>query len=73
MDKHSQLCAEIMEYTDDSKSFVCCLSSLNALHYDEWKNDMAVRVMTTFLDAVYLSSLKRPRTSLHGKGCSFCP
>lgn len=59
--KHSQLCAEIMEYTDDSKSFVCCLSSLNALHYDEWKNDMAVRVMTTFLDAVYSEFIEKAK------------
>ena len=35
--KHSQLCAEIMEYTDETKSFVCCLSSMNLLHFDEWK------------------------------------
>jgi ribonucleoside-diphosphate reductase alpha chain len=59
--KHSQLCAEIMEYTDDSKSFVCCLSSLNALHYDEWKHDMAVRVMTTFLDAVYSEFIEKAK------------
>ena len=51
--KHSQLCAEIMEYTDDSKSFVCCLSSMNALHYDDWKNTDAAQVMTAFLDAVH--------------------
>ena len=51
--KHSQLCAEIMEYTDDTKSFVCCLSSMNALHYDEWKDTDAVNVMTALLDAVY--------------------
>ena len=59
--KHSQLCAEIMEYTDDSKSFVCCLSSLNALHYDEWKYDNAVRVMTTFLDAVYSEFIEKAK------------
>ena len=51
--KHSQLCAEIMEYTDDTKSFVCCLSSMNALHYDDWKGTDAVQIMTAFLDAVY--------------------
>lgn len=51
--KHSQLCAEIMEYTDEENSFVCCLSSMNALHYDDWKNTDAVKVMTAFLDAVY--------------------
>lgn len=51
--KHSQLCAEIMEYTDENKSFVCCLSSMNLLHYDEWKNTNAVKVLTNLLEAVY--------------------
>lgn len=51
--KHSQLCAEIMEYTDEDKSFVCCLSSMNLLHYDEWKGTNAVRVLTNLLEAVY--------------------
>jgi len=51
--KHSQLCAEIMEYTDDEKSFVCCLSSMNALHYQEWVSTDAVEMLAKFLDAVY--------------------
>lgn len=51
--KHSQLCAEIMEYTDEDKSFVCCLSSMNLLHYDEWKGTNAVKVLTNLLEAVY--------------------
>ena len=51
--KHSQLCAEIMEYTDDEKSFVCCLSSMNALHYQEWVGTDAVEMIAKFLDAVY--------------------
>ena len=55
--KHSQLCAEIMEYTDDTKSFVCCLSSMNLLHFDEWKfgeqDYNPVMILTCFLDAVY--------------------
>lgn len=59
--KHSQLCAEIMEYTDDQKSFVCCLSSMNALHYDEWRYSNAVRVMTTFLDAVYTEFISKAK------------
>ena len=57
--KHSQLCAEIMEYTDEDKSFVCCLSSMNALHYDEWKHTNAVRTMTSFLDAVYTEFIEK--------------
>ena len=34
----SNLCTEIMLPSNDEWSFVCCLSSLNALHYDDWKN-----------------------------------
>jgi len=59
--KHSQLCAEIMEYTDDTKSFVCCLSSMNALHYDDWKDTRAVKIMTAFLDAVYTEFIQKAK------------
>jgi len=59
--KHSQLCAEIMEYTDEDKSFVCCLSSMNALHYDEWRYSDAVRIMTMFLDAVYHEFIEKAK------------
>ena len=60
--KHSQLCAEIMEYTDEDKSFVCCLSSMNALHFDEWAYDgEGVRVLTTFLDAVYCEFIEKAK------------
>ena len=48
----SNLCTEIMLPTNDKWSFVCCLSSLNVLHYDEWKNTDAVETMIFFLDAV---------------------
>ena len=50
---HSQMCSEIIEYTDEEKSFVCRLSSLNLLHYDDWKDTDAVEMLTYFLDAVY--------------------
>lgn len=32
------LCAEITLYTDENHSFVCVLSSLNLLRWEEWKN-----------------------------------
>ena len=48
----SNLCTEIMLPSNDKWSFVCCLSSLNILHYDEWKNTDAVETMIFFLDAV---------------------
>jgi len=59
--KHSQLCAEIMEYTDDEKSFVCCLSSMNALHYEEWHNTEAVQLLAAFLDAVYSEFIEKAK------------
>ncbi|MBF25884.1 MAG: ribonucleoside-diphosphate reductase subunit alpha [Flavobacteriales bacterium] len=48
----SNLCTEIMLPSNDKWSFVCCLSSLNVLHYDKWKNTDAVEIMVYFLDAV---------------------
>ena len=59
--KHSQLCAEIMEYTDDEKSFVCCLSSMNALHYFEWVGTDAVEMLAKFLDAVYSEFIEKAK------------
>ena len=50
--KASNLCSEIALPAGPDESFVCCLSSMNALHYDEWKNTDAVETLTVFLDAV---------------------
>lgn len=53
MDIHaSNLCSEIFLPSNETESFVCCLSSINLLHYDEWKDTDAVEVLTFFLDAV---------------------
>ena len=49
---HSNLCSEIALPNNDRWSFVCNLSSMNALHFDEWKDTDAVETMTFFLDAV---------------------
>lgn len=48
----SNLCTEIMLPASEEESFVCCLSSMNLLHYDEWKDTDAVETLTRFLDAV---------------------
>lgn len=48
----SNLCTEIMLPSDPEESFVCCLSSLNLLHFDEWKDTDAVETLTIFLDSV---------------------
>jgi ribonucleoside-diphosphate reductase alpha chain len=53
MDIHaSNLCSEICLPSSDAESFVCDLSSMNLLHWDEWKSTDAAEVLTYFLDAV---------------------
>jgi len=48
----SNLCSEIMLPSNDDWSFVCCLSSINVLFYDDWKDTDLVETVTFFLDAV---------------------
>lgn len=48
----SNICTEIFLYTDPDHSFVCCLSSLNLVKWEEWKNSDVVEVSVRFLDAV---------------------
>lgn len=48
----SNLCSEIALPSKSDWSFVCDLSSMNALYYDEWKDTDAVKVLTYFLDSV---------------------
>lgn len=55
----SNLCTEIMLPSNDNWSFVCVLSSVNLLHYDQWKNTDAVEVMVYFLDAVITEFLDK--------------
>lgn len=55
----SNLCSEITLPTDEERTAVCCLSSVNLEEYDEWKNDenfipdlvcMLDNVLTHFID-----------------------
>ena len=50
--KHSNLCSEIELSNSDDESFVCVLSSLNLLHWDEIKETDAIETLIYFLDAV---------------------
>lgn len=50
--KASNLCSEINLYSDEDNSFVCVLSSLNLLHWDEIKETDAIETLVYFLDAV---------------------
>ena len=63
---NSNLCSEIFLPNNADESFVCCLSSLNLVHYDEWKNTDAVETLIYFLDAViteFISDLEKMRDS----------
>ncbi|WP_103072113.1 ribonucleoside-diphosphate reductase subunit alpha [Aquimarina sediminis] len=55
----SNLCTEIMLPSNDNWSFVCVLSSLNLLHYDQWKDTDAVETMVYFLDAVITEFIEK--------------
>ena len=48
----TNICSEIVLHTDESHSFVCCLSSLNVTKYEEWKNTNLIYDAIWFLDGV---------------------
>lgn len=50
--RSSNLCSEIALPVSEDESFVCCLSSMNLLHFDEWAGTDAVELLVYFLDAV---------------------
>ena len=55
----SNLCSEIALHSSKEESFVCNLSSMNLLHYDDWKGTDAVEVLTYFLDAVMSEFIRK--------------
>lgn len=55
----SNVCTEIMLPSTEEESFVCDLSSVNLLHYDEWKDTDLLYVMTWFLDAVMTEFIEK--------------
>jgi|TARA_R100001377_G_scaffold84559_1_gene68374 ribonucleoside-diphosphate reductase alpha chain len=57
----TNICSEITLHTDESHSFVCCLSSLNLGKYDEWKNTNLVYDATWFLDGVMEEFIQRAK------------
>jgi ribonucleoside-diphosphate reductase alpha chain len=48
----SNLCSEIMLPTNSFESFVCCIGSINLLHWNEIKDTDAIETYTLFLNAV---------------------
>jgi len=73
---NSNLCSEIALHNSEEESFVCVLSSMNLLHYDEWKDTDAVEMMVYFLDAVvseFLTKIEdiRDNGTIEGKRAFF--
>lgn len=68
----SNLCTEIGLPANGEESFVCCLASMNAVHFDEWKNTDAVETLTYFLDAVMQEFIdKAEGTEFMGRSVQF--
>ena len=57
----TNICSEITLHTDESHSFVCCLSSLNLEKYEEWKDTNLVYDATWFLDGVLEEFIQRAK------------
>jgi len=65
----TNICSEITLHTDESHSFVCCLSSLNIAKYDEWKDTNLIYDATVFLDGVLEEFIQKAK-GLKGFGNS---
>ena len=57
----TNICSEIVLHTDESHSFVCCLSSLNLAKYDEWKDTDLIYTSIYFLDGVLSEFLQKAK------------
>jgi ribonucleoside-diphosphate reductase alpha chain len=61
----SNLCSEIFLPTSESRTAVCCLSSLNLETYDQWQgNDLFYRDVFRFLDNVLQDFIERAPNSM---------
>ena len=57
----TNICSEITLHTDESHSFVCCLSSVNLTKYEEWKNTNLIYDAIWFLDGVLEEFLQKAK------------
>ena len=57
----TNICSEITLHTDETHSFVCCLSSLNLSKYDEWKDTNLIYDAIWFLDGVMEEFIQRAK------------
>lgn len=56
---HSNMCSEICLPDSPDESFVCDLSSMNVLYFEEWKDTDAVETLVYFLDAVMTDFIEK--------------
>ena len=62
---HSNLCSEITLATNEERTAVCCLSSVNLEYYDEWKNHPAfIPDLVRMLDNVLESFIQNAPSQL---------
>ena len=62
---HSNLCSEITLATDEERTAVCCLSSVNLEYYDEWKDHPAfIPDLVRMLDNVLESFIENAPSQL---------
>jgi len=59
--KTSNICSEIVLFTDPEHTFVCCLSSLNLVRWEEWKDTDTVNLTVRFLDAVLSEYIEKTK------------
>ena len=57
----TNICSEIALHTDETHSFVCCLSSLNLAKYEEWKDTNLIHDAVWFLDGVMEEFIQRAK------------
>ena len=57
----TNICSEITLHTDESHSFVCCLSSINLAKYEEWKDTDLIYTSIWFLDGVLEEFIQRAK------------
>lgn len=63
--KGSNLCNEIHLPTNEERTAVCCLSSLNIDKFDEWKDTSLVQDLIIFLDNVLQYFIENAPDDLH--------
>lgn len=59
--KAPQLCTEIFLSSDGTESYVCDLSSVNLLWYEDWKDSDLIETMIFLLDAVMTEFINKAR------------